>query len=114
MEDLSDDTYCQRAALELTALVLHQRHPRGHTRRDSALLHRCMEEVLARIPGLERLLSGPWRVGQKPLRKPGRGGLSYIPLVRRGKTVVMVTTPREAQELTAFLNFCGTPEVGTK
>jgi hypothetical protein len=31
--------------------------------------------------------------------------------VQRGKTVVMVSTPQEAEELVAFLNYCGTEDL---
>ena len=47
MEELGTQTYCQRAALELAALVTHQRRPRGRQRRDSALLRRFVTEVLS-------------------------------------------------------------------
>ena len=50
------------------------------------------------------------RLRYQPLRKPGRGGLSFIQLVQRGKTVIMVSTPQEAEELVAFLNYCGMDE----
>lgn len=114
MEELSSDVYCQRAALELAALISHQRKPKGRARRDSALLRRCVDEVLTGVESLERLLGGPWHIGQKPLRKPGRGGLMFIPLVKRGDTVVMVDSPREAETLTAFLNYCGMSEFARK
>lgn len=114
MERLSSDTYCQRAALEIAALISHQRKPKGRSRRDSALLRRCIEEVLAGVESVERLLGGPWQIGQKPLRKPGRGGLMFIPLVQRGTTVLMVDSPREAESLTAFLNYCGMSEFARK
>ncbi len=114
MEELSSDVYCQRAALELAALISHQRRPKGRSRRDSALLRRCVEEVLTSVEGMERLLGGPWQIGQKPLRKPGRGGLMYIPFVKRGDTMVMVDSPHEAESLTAFLNYCGMSEFARK
>ncbi|HUR94079.1 MAG TPA: hypothetical protein VMY76_05820 [Gemmatimonadales bacterium] len=110
MEDLGMQTYCQRAALELVALITHQRRPRGRQRRDSALLRRFVTEVLSGSPAAERLQGGPWKVGTRPLKKPGRGGLSFIPLVQRGGTVVMMSTPQEAEELVAFLNYCGMDE----
>lgn len=110
MEELATQTYCQRAALELAALITHQRRPRGRQRHDSALLRRFISEVLAEGPAADRLQSGPWQVGTRPLRKPGRGGLGFIPLVQRGHTVVMVSTPQEAEELVAFLNYCGMDE----
>jgi hypothetical protein len=110
MEDLATRIYCQRAALELAAIITHQRHPRGRQRRDSALLRRFVTEVLSGSPSAGLLQSGPWNVGTRQLRKPGRGGLDFIPLVQRGETVVMVSTPQEAKELVAFLNYCGMDE----
>jgi len=110
VEELAPQTYCQRAALELAALIRHQRKPRHHTRRDSALLRRCVEQVLV-SDARTALGGGPWHAGTRPLKRPGRGGLQYIPTVTRGATTVMVATPREAEELAAFLNFCGTQEL---
>jgi hypothetical protein len=43
-------------------------------------------------------------------KKPGRGGLDFIPLVKRGETTIMVSTPEEAEEMVAFLNYCGMSE----
>lgn len=111
IEELAPQTYCQRAALELAALVRHQRKPRHRTRRDSALLRRCVEQVLGSgeptpHPG------GPWQAGARPLKRPGRGGLQFIPTVTRGTTTIMLSTQREADELAAFLNYCGTQELG--
>ena len=86
MEELETQTYCQRAALELVALITHQRRPRGRQRRDSALLRRFVTEVLSSGgPSAERLQGGPWRVATRPLKKRGRGGLDFIPLVERGR-----------------------------
>jgi hypothetical protein len=106
MEELATQTYCQRAALELAALITHQRRPRGRHRRGSALLRRFVTQVLSGGPPAESLQEGPWRVATKPLKKPGRGGLDFIPLVERGNTTIMVSTPQEAEELVAFLNYC--------
>jgi hypothetical protein len=111
VEELAPQTYCQRAALELAALIKHQRKPRRGTRRDSALLRRCVEQVLSSGAAATAQAQGPWRVGTKPLKRRGRGGLSYIPIVSRGSTTVMLSTPREAAELAAFLNYCGTQEL---
>ena len=68
MEELAAQTYCQRAALELAAIITHQRKPRGRQRRDSALLRRFVTEVLSGSPAAERLQGGPWQVGTRPLR----------------------------------------------
>lgn len=111
MEEIPPQTYCQRAALELAALIRHQRKPRGRTRRDSALLRSYVERVLAGGQPPDSLQEGPWHVGTRPLKRPGRNGLRFIPLVARGGTVVMVSTPQEAEELAAFLNFCGMQEL---
>ena len=111
VEELAPQTYCQRAALELAALVRHQRKPRHRTRRDSALLRRCVEQVLSSGASAAPA-EGPWHTGTRPLKRPGRGGLEYIPTVTRGGTTVMVATSREAEELAAFLNYCGTQELG--
>jgi hypothetical protein len=110
VEELAPQTYCQRAALELAALIRHQRKPKHRSRRDSALLRRCVEQVVA--GGAPAPADGPWHAGTQPLKRPGRGGLRYIPTVSRGNTTVMVATGREAEELAAFLNYCGTQELG--
>jgi hypothetical protein len=106
VEELAPQTYCQRAALELAALIRHQQKPKAGIRRDSALLRRCVEQVLGSSL-VSAAIEGPWHTGTRPLKRPGRGGLRFIPLVTRGKTTVMVSTPTEAEELSAFLNYCG-------
>jgi hypothetical protein len=111
VEELAPQTYCQRAALELAALIRHQRKPKHRTRHDSALLRRCVEQVVG--GGAPAQAEGPWRAGTRPLKRPGRGGLPYIPTVSRGNTTIMVGTSREAEELAAFLNYCGTQELGS-
>ena len=58
MEELAPQTYCQRAALELAALIRHQKKPSGKVRRDSALLRRCVEQVLAAGAIIDRLQQG--------------------------------------------------------
>ncbi|HEX2218717.1 MAG TPA: hypothetical protein VHG35_07915, partial [Gemmatimonadales bacterium] len=62
IEELAPQTYCQRAALELAALIRHQRKPKRGTRRDSALLRRCVEQVLG-TAGRGAPSEGPWRTG---------------------------------------------------
>ncbi len=114
MDELAPQTYCQRAELELAALIKHQRRPRSRVRQDSALLRRCVERVLAAGPLPERPKGGPWRVVNRPLKRRGRGGLRFIPEVQRGETVIMVSTPQEADELAAFLNFCGMEEFSSR
>jgi hypothetical protein len=110
MDESEAQTFCQRAALELAALLTHQRKPRGRLRRESVLLRRFISVVLGGGPPAHLLQGGPWKVGTRPLRKPGRGGLDFIPLVQRGGTTIMVSTPQEAEEMVAFLNYCGMNE----
>ena len=114
MEELAPQTFCQRAQLELAALIRHQKKPRGRTRHDSALLRSYVEQVLASGPRAESLQGGPWQVSTRPLKKPGRGGLMFVPLVCRGSTEIMMPTPQDAEELVAFLNWCRMPELGAR
>jgi hypothetical protein len=108
MEQLATQTYCQRAALELAALIKHQRKPSGRVRHDSMLLRTCVMQALSAFSDItEMLRKGPWRVGERPLKRRGRGGLPFIPTAQNGETVVMLSTPKEAEDLVAFLNLCG-------
>ena len=84
VEELAPQTYCQRAALELAVLIRHQQKPKAGIRRDSALLRRCVEQVLGNST-VTALVEGPWRTGARPLKRPGRGGLRFIPLVTPGQ-----------------------------
>jgi hypothetical protein len=106
------DLLCNRARVELVFLLAHQRKPKSPTRRDWALLRSLIREALASGARAEHLQEGPWEVGQRPLRKPGRNGLRYVPLVKRGKTEIMMPTAQDSEELVAFLNWCGMPEFG--
>jgi hypothetical protein len=110
--DDSTDTICKRALVELVFLLAHQRQPRTRERRDWSLLRSLIRDAFASGAQPESLQEGPWRVGQRPLRRPGRGGRRYVPLVVRGATEIMMPTPAEAEELVAFLNWCGMPEFG--
>ena len=111
MEQLATQTYCQRAALELAALIKHQRKPMGRVRRDSMLLRTCVTHALAALSDITDILrKGPWSVGERPLKRKGRGGLPFIPTAENGKTIVMLSTTQEAEELVAFLNLCAMPE----
>jgi len=106
------DMLCSRAKVELVFLLAHQRKPKGHTRRDWTLLRSLIREAFASGARAEQLQEGPWQVGQRPLRKPGRNGLRYVPLVKRGRTEIMMPTPQDSEELVAFLNWCGMPDLG--
>jgi hypothetical protein len=114
MDDSADETICQRAMVELVFLLAHQRQPRTKERRDWSLLRSLIRNAFSTGARPESLQEGPWRVGQRPLKRPGRGGRRFVPLVIRGATEIMMPTPEEAEELVAFLNWCGTPEFGAR
>ena len=100
--------------VELVFLLAHQRHPQdpGAPRLVAAPEPRA-RRTRAR-PGADQLQDGPWHIGQRPLRRPGRNGLRFVPLVTRGGTEIMMPTPEEAENLVAFLNWCGMPEFGER
>jgi hypothetical protein len=114
MNSGAPETLCNRAMVELLHLLAHQRQPKTRERREWSLLRTLVREALANAPRPDLLQEGPWVVAQRPLRKPGRGGLRYVPLARRGNTEIMLPTPQDAEDLVAFLNWCGTPEFGRK
>lgn len=114
MDDASADTLCKRAMVELLFLLAHQRQAKTRQRRDWSLLRTLVKEALASGARPDQLQDGPWHIGQRPLRKPGRNGLRFVPLVTRGATEIMMPTPGEAEELVAFLNWCGMPEFGDR
>ena len=114
MDQPAVQTICQRAMVELVFLLAHQRAPRVRQRKDWSLLRSLIREGLAAGPRADQLQEGPWLVCHRPLKRPGRGGLRFVPLVRRGRTEIMMPSPDEAEELVAFLNLCGMPEFGER
>jgi hypothetical protein len=112
--EASLEMLCSRAKVELVFLLAHQRNPKTRQRREWSLLRTLIREALASESRPERLQDGPWHVARRPLRKPGRNGLRFVPLVKRGNTEIMMPTPQESEELVAFLNWCGTPEFGER
>jgi hypothetical protein len=114
MDDAAAETLCKRALVELVFLLAHQRHPKTRQRRDWSLLRSLVRDGLAAGPRPDQLQDGPWHIGQRPLRRPGRNGMRFVPLVARGGTEIMMPTPEEAENLVAFLNWCGMPEFGDR
>ena len=55
--------------------------------------------------------SGPWRAISHALQRPGRRGLSMIPIVTNGLSQVMVDTAEHARDLAALLNWCGVDDL---
>ncbi|HUR95341.1 MAG TPA: hypothetical protein VMY76_12200 [Gemmatimonadales bacterium] len=114
MDDQAADIICKRAMVELVFLLAHQRQPKTRERRDWTLLRSLVRDALKTAPRPDQLQEGPWQVGQRPLQRPGRNGLRYVPLVARGRTEIMMPTAEEAENLVAFLNWCGMPEFGDR
>jgi hypothetical protein len=114
MDNAAAETICKRAMMELVFLLRHQREPKSRERREWTLLRSLVKEALASGPRPDQLQDGPWQVGQRALNRPGRGGQRFIPLVRRGRTELMMATPEEAENLVAFLNWCGMPDFGER
>jgi hypothetical protein len=114
MDNAAAEILCRRAMMELVFLVRHQRQPKTRERRDWSLLRSLIRDGLEQGPRADQLQEGPWQVGQRPLRRPGRNGLRFVPLVTRGGTEIMMPTPEEAENLVAFLNWCGMPEFGDR
>jgi hypothetical protein len=114
MDDDKAETICKRALVELVFMLAHQRQPKTRARRDWTLLRSLVREGLATGPRADQLQDGPWHIGQRPLQRPGRNGLRFVPLVTRGRTEIMMPTPEEAENLVAFLNWCGMPEFGER
>ncbi|HEX6053674.1 MAG TPA: hypothetical protein VFZ21_30605 [Gemmatimonadaceae bacterium] len=55
--------------------------------------------------------SGPWRVAARTLRRPGRNGLAFLPVVTNGMAQIMVDTMEHAVDLAGLLNWCGVNEL---
>ena len=47
--------------------------------------------------------AGPWRVAARTLRRPGRNGLAFLPVVTNGMAQIMVDTMEHAVDLAAPL-----------
>src|SRR5690242_21322559 len=95
------ETICKRALAELLFLLEHQRQPKVRERRDWSLLRSLIREGLAAGPRPDQLQVGPWQVGQRPLRRPGRDGLRFVPLRTRGKTASRMAPPAGAEDVVA-------------
>ena len=72
-----------------------------------------MSALIERARGLGLMpesVHGPWQVGERPLRRLGRGGLRVIPTVYRDREqAIMLESFEQAEAVAAFLNWCGAP-----
>jgi hypothetical protein len=98
-------------ALPLLASVLgRQRQPQGQSRLRPFRLFDLIE--WANNAGAEvDYAYGPWRVLHRRLRRAGRYGLDFIPVVKREVCEIMVDTIGQAVRLAGFLNWCSVPEL---
>ena len=94
----------------LRRLVEHQHQGDAGERYEARFLHSVVDQLRGRGVDLPAG-KGPWTVGARWLRGPGRGGLPVIPLVQRGDTVVMTDTWDEARRLAGLLNWCRAPSL---
>jgi hypothetical protein len=89
----------------LRSLVNHQRDHDSRQRYGPSFLDMVVDQLRWRGIDLPAR-RGPWTVGGRWLRGPGRAGLPVIPLVQRANTVVMTDTWNEARRLAGLLNWC--------
>lgn len=55
--------------------------------------------------------AGPWQAVGRALRRPGRNGLAFLPIVTNGLAEVMVDTMEHATDLAGLLNWCGVDDL---
>jgi hypothetical protein len=102
-------------ALSLSAPVLqqtikNQRQPKEHLRYEPTVVYHLAERAKARGVDLAEA-SGPWRVHERRLARPGRNSLHSIPVVTNEITEVMVDTVEHASDVAGLLNWCGVQEL---
>lgn len=94
----------------LANTVLHQSRPSRHMRYEPVVVYMLAEQARAQGIDLAGAL-GPWRVGERRLRRPGRRSLDFIPVVTNEQAEVMVDTMERAAEVAGLLNWCGVHEL---
>ena len=55
--------------------------------------------------------AGPWQAVGRALKRPGRNGMSFLPIVTNGMAQIMVDTMEHATDLAGLLNWCGVDEL---
>ena len=55
--------------------------------------------------------AGPWRAVGRSLRRPGRNGVGFLPIVTNGMAQIMVDTMEHARDVAGLLNWCGVDEL---
>jgi len=88
----------------------HQRQPRQRMRYEPVVVYHLAEKTKARGVDLTQA-EGPWRADARPLERPGRNSLDWIPIVTNERTEVMVDTAEHASDVAGLLNWCGIDEL---
>jgi len=55
--------------------------------------------------------AGPAHAVGRSLRRPGRNGVGFLPIVTNGMAQIMVDTMEHATDLAGLLNWCGVDEL---
>jgi hypothetical protein len=55
--------------------------------------------------------AGPWQAVGRALKRPGRNGLAFLPIVTNGISQIMVDTMEHATDLAGLLNWSGVDEL---
>jgi hypothetical protein len=74
------------------------------------VMYHLAEQAKSRGVELHRA-TGPWRVHERRVRRPGRHSLHTIPIVTNERAEVMVDTAEHASDVAGLLNWCGVHEL---
>ena len=88
----------------------NQREPKQRMRYEPTVVYHLAEKTKARGVDLSQA-DGPWRADARPLERPGRNSLDWIPTVTNEHTEVMVDTAEHATDVAGLLNWCGIEEL---
>ena len=88
----------------------NQREPKQRMRYEPTVVYHLAEKTKARGVDLSQA-DGPWRADARPLERPGRNSLDWIPIVTNERTEVMVDTAEHASDVAGLLNWCGIDEL---
>lgn len=55
--------------------------------------------------------TGPWQAVSRTLRRPGRNGMGFLPIVTNGMAQIMVDTMEHARDLAGLLNWSGVDDL---
>jgi hypothetical protein len=99
------DRLRELALAYLERLLRRQQHPKPPSRGHPFLLLDLVDWAFRQGAKIDHAY-GPWRVKRRPLDRPGRYGLSFIPVVKGRVSEIMLDTMGQAVRLAGFLNWC--------